>query len=36
MKTLLPGQERKLKEYKNTKLSIMEYYDLEKKNRFHL
>ena len=31
MKTLLPGQERKLKEYKNTKLSIMEYYDLEKK-----
>jgi len=31
MKTLLPGQERKLKEYKNTKLPIMEYYDLENK-----
>ena len=31
MKTLLPGQERKIKEYKNTKLPIMEYYDLENK-----
>ena len=31
MKTLLPGQERKVKEYKNTKLPIMEYYELEKK-----
>ena len=31
IKTLLPGQERKLKQYKNTKLPVMEYYDLEKK-----
>ena len=31
MKTLLPDQERKIKEYKNTKLPIMEYYDLENK-----
>jgi len=31
MNTLLPGQERKIKEYKNTKLPIMEYYDLENK-----
>ena len=31
MKTLLPEQEKKIKEYKNTKLPIMEYYDLENK-----
>ena len=31
MKTLLPAQEKKIKEYKNTKLSIMEYYGLEEK-----
>ena len=31
MKTLLPEQEKKIKEYKNTKLTIMEYYDLENK-----
>ena len=31
MKTLLPEQEKKIKEYKNTKLAIMEYYDLENK-----
>ena len=31
MKTLLPEQEIKIKEYKNTKLPIMEYYDLENK-----
>jgi len=28
---LLPEQEKKIKEYKNTKLPIMEYYDLENK-----
>ena len=31
MKTLLPDQEKKIKQYKNTKLPIMEFYDLEKK-----
>ena len=31
MKTLLPDQEKKIKEYKNTKLPIMEYYELEDK-----
>ena len=31
MKTLLPEQEKKIKVYKNTKLPIMEYYDLENK-----
>tara|TARA_B100000029_G_scaffold79792_1_gene71305 strand:- start:5634 stop:7409 length:1776 start_codon:yes stop_codon:yes gene_type:complete len=31
MKTLLPDQEKKIKEYKNTKLPVMEFYDLEEK-----
>ena len=31
MKTLIPDQEKKIKEYKNTKLPIMEYFELEKK-----
>ncbi|PPR34710.1 MAG: Ribonuclease E [Alphaproteobacteria bacterium MarineAlpha6_Bin4] len=31
MKTLLPDQEKKIKIYKNTKLPIMEYFDLENK-----
>jgi len=31
MKTLLPDQEKKIKEYKNTKMPIMEYFDLENK-----
>ena len=31
MKTLLPEQEKKVKEFKNTKMPIMEYFDLENK-----
>ena len=31
MKTLLPDQEKKVKEFKNTKMPIMEYFDLENK-----
>ena len=31
MKTLLPDQEKKIKEYKNTKMPIMEYFELENK-----
>ena len=31
METLIPGQEKKIKEYKNTKLPIMEYFSLENK-----
>ena len=31
MNTLLPDQEKKIKEYKNTKLPVMEYFELENK-----
>ena len=31
MKQILPNQAKKIKEYKNDKMPIMDFYDLEKK-----